>query len=173
LKVPSRLRSFDPLRKVGTRLEASESNPHVPGWVKTELHGLYEILLHEIERYDFGPECFVHGDAHTGNLLISENQAFMLDWEDASRGPSQWDLSVIALTYFRFKMSARLLASFEEAYGSAIMEAPSCQLLLRCREMTTTSWLTQNAHDPKALEEVEKRVRSIRDSDDSIRWNAF
>src|SRR5690606_10760580 len=48
------------------------------------------------------PVGFVHGDAHTGNLLGEAGRAVLGDFEGAAIGPREWDLVTAAMATSRF-----------------------------------------------------------------------
>ncbi|RBM16612.1 hypothetical protein DI005_25340 [Prauserella sp. PE36] len=45
-----------------------------------------------------GPVQPLHGDAHPGNLLVTDEGPLWTDFEDTWRGPLAWDLAVLART---------------------------------------------------------------------------
>ncbi len=57
------------------------------------------LLIGHLERALEGladaPAQALHGDAHAGNLLQGRDGVLWTDWEDAFRGPIEWDLASI------------------------------------------------------------------------------
>src|SRR6185437_542979 len=65
----------------------------------TVLRGHQARLLAEIEA-TAGPELRVlHGDAHPGNILMSGTGCLWIDLEESCRGPREFDLAVMLLSY--------------------------------------------------------------------------
>ena len=116
-----------------------------------------------------------HGDAHTGNLLIDDDSetAILVDWEDCSLGPPAWDIGEALIAHKRFGMSDALLGQFFEAYGDAPRDLEWEELSVRMRELTTVSWLLQNAKDPTVLAEGRRRIETLREPGDTRVWSAF
>ena len=54
-----------------------------------------DALHHELAQGDAVP---LHGDAHPGNLLHTPDGPLWTDFEDAWRGPVEWDLACLELT---------------------------------------------------------------------------
>jgi aminoglycoside/choline kinase family phosphotransferase len=53
-----------------------------------------------IARYEHGKPVFLHGDVHPKNILLNDDQLFLLDLDQAATGPAEVDLgSVIAGLY--------------------------------------------------------------------------
>ncbi len=44
------------------------------------------------------PRRPLHGDAHTGNLLVTDNGPLWTDFEDVCVGPVEWDLASMTIT---------------------------------------------------------------------------
>lgn len=75
-----------PLTDVATGLERSED---------PVLHHAATALLPRVARWPTRP---LHGDAHTGNLLLTPSGARWTDFEDVCVGPVEWDLASLTLT---------------------------------------------------------------------------
>src|SRR5262249_33445955 len=113
------------------------------------------------------PAGFVHGDAHTGNLMGEPGRATLIDFEEAGTGAREWDLVSIALARARFGLSEQAYARFVEVYGFDVAGWAGYGVLRDMRELFMTAWLVQNvAEGPAVAREVALRIESIRDGDD-------
>lgn len=56
-----------------------------PGW-----SSIVDLLLDNVRQQ---PKCFVHRDFHCGNLMVLEDEAGVLDFQDAVAGPATYDLA--------------------------------------------------------------------------------
>lgn len=52
-------------------------------------------LLRTIEQLSSYPMQAIHGDAHWGNVLKTQDGPIWMDWEDVFLGPIEWDLASI------------------------------------------------------------------------------
>lgn len=64
-------------------------------WEESERALLRRHLEEGLERMAEAPAQALHGDAHGGNLLVTTDGLLWTDWEDAFRGPVEWDLASI------------------------------------------------------------------------------
>jgi thiamine kinase-like enzyme len=120
-------------------------------------------------------EHLCHGDAHEGNLLVLRRTAYLLDWEDASLGPREWDLADVLLSHRRFGLSQQTLENFLLKYEeSHSLDHSRFELMADLKELTATLWLLQNAEvDPLARTEVVGRIAAMRGVGDGAVWKTF
>ncbi len=52
-------------------------------------------LQRSVALLEQAPSQALHGDAHQGNLLLTEHGVVWSDWEDAFTGPVEWDVASI------------------------------------------------------------------------------
>lgn len=134
----------------------------------SELHERYRGLEFAL------PTGFVHGDAHTGNLLGETGRAVLTDFEGAARGAREWDLIGLTVSRARFGLPDKAYRSFCELYGFDVTGWDGYSVLRQIRELYMTAWLIQNIEEgPVVAAEVALRIASIRDGDTSCEWHAF
>ena len=117
-----------------------------------------------------------HGDAHTGNLIIHDGQASLIDFERFAWGQPEWDLSMTATEYKTAGWwTDAEYASFAEAYGYDVMSwTDGFPTLLAVHEIKMTTWLMQNVNEsPEIAHEYENRMRRIRREDNAEPWRPF
>ncbi|MCX4765723.1 aminoglycoside phosphotransferase family protein [Streptomyces sp. NBC_01275] len=116
----------------------------------------------------------IHGDALPRNVHIGPEGPVLVDLETVSADLREHDLVVMALSHDRYGLPADAYASFTEAYGWDVREWAGCGVLRGARETASCAWVAQHApSNPKALAEFERRVASLRDGDEAVRWYPF
>ena len=120
------------------------------------------------------PQGFIHGDAHTGNLLGMAGRAVLSDFEAVAIGPREWDLTAIAMAQTRFGLPAATYRRFVDGYGFDVTTWSGYPVLRKMRELYMTAWLAQNlGHGPDVAAEVNLRITSIRNGDTTSAWHPF
>ncbi|SHE75800.1 phosphotransferase enzyme family protein [Streptoalloteichus hindustanus] len=101
------------------------------------------------------PTRALHGDAHSGNVLVTARGPLWTDFEDSFRGPVEWDLAC-AVTIARVSgVGERGLTRDETAlvirsYG-ADPDDPLLDLMVRARALVVVGWcLATGRGRPKA-----------------------
>ncbi|MFI6930969.1 phosphotransferase enzyme family protein [Streptomyces sp. NPDC050287] len=116
----------------------------------------------------------IHGDALPRNVHIGPDGPVLIDLETVSADLREHDLVVMALSHDRYGLPAAAYDSFTEAYGWDVREWPGCSVLRGARETASCAWVAQHAPtNPKALAEFRRRVASLRDGDETVRWYPF
>lgn len=116
----------------------------------------------------------IHGDALPRNVLVGPDGPVLVDLETFSADLREHDLVVMALSRDRYGLPAGAYDSFTEVYGWDVREWEGCSVLRGARETASCAWVAQHApSNPKALAEFERRVASLRDGDESVRWYSF
>jgi hypothetical protein len=116
----------------------------------------------------------IHGDALPRNVHVGPFGPVLVDLETFSSDLREHDLVVMALSRDRYGLSADAYDSFTAAYGWDVREWEGCSVLRGARETASCAWVAQHApSNPKALAEFERRVASLRDGDETVRWYAF
>lgn len=116
----------------------------------------------------------IHGDALPRNVHIGPDGPVLVDLETFSADLREHDLVVMALSRDRYGLPEASYRSFVEAYGWDVREWEGCSVLRGARETASCAWVAQHApSNPKALAEFERRVASLRDGDETVRWYPF
>lgn len=116
----------------------------------------------------------IHGDALPRNVHIGPEGPVLIDLETFSADLREHDLVVMALSHDRYGLPDEAYASFTATYGWDVRDWEGCSVLRGARETASCAWVAQHAPgNPKALAEFERRVASLRDGDDSVRWYPF
>jgi hypothetical protein len=116
----------------------------------------------------------IHGDALPRNVHVGPEGPVLVDLETVSSDLREHDLVVMALSHDRYGLPAEAYGSFTETYGWDVREWEGCSVLRGARETASCAWVAQHApSNPKALAEFERRVKSLRDGDETVRWYPF
>ncbi|MER6789902.1 aminoglycoside phosphotransferase family protein [Streptomyces sp. NPDC000658] len=116
----------------------------------------------------------IHGDALPRNVHIGPDGPVLVDLETVSADLREHDLVVMALSRDRYGLPAADYDAFTEAYGWDVREWAGCEVLRGARETASCAWVAQHAPtNPKALAEFRRRVASLRDGDEGVRWYPF
>ncbi|WP_046732388.1 phosphotransferase enzyme family protein [Streptomyces humi] len=116
----------------------------------------------------------IHGDALPRNVHVGPHGPVLVDLETFSADLREHDLVVMALSRDRYGLPAEAYDSFTQAYGWDVREWEGCGVLRGARETASCAWVAQHApSNPKALAEFERRVTSLREGDESVRWYPF
>ncbi|MEV1065010.1 aminoglycoside phosphotransferase family protein [Streptomyces sp. NPDC050263] len=116
----------------------------------------------------------IHGDALPRNVHIGPEGPVLVDLETVSADLREHDLVVMALSRDRYGLPAADYDSFTAVYGWDVREWAGCPVLRGARETASCAWVAQHAPtNPKALVEFRRRVASLRDEDEAVRWYPF
>ncbi|GGT42276.1 phosphotransferase enzyme family protein [Streptomyces chromofuscus] len=116
----------------------------------------------------------IHGDALPRNVHVGPDGPVLVDLETFSADLREHDLVVMALSRDRYGLPAEAYDAFTEAYGWDVRSWEGGAVLRGARETASCAWVAQHApSNPKALAEFERRVASLRDGDETVRWYPF
>jgi hypothetical protein len=116
----------------------------------------------------------IHGDALPRNVHVGPAGPVLVDLETFSADLREHDLVVMALSQDRYGLPDEAYASFTETYGWDVRKWEGCGVLRGARETASCAWVAQHApSNSKAREEFERRVASLREEDETVRWYPF
>ncbi|MFJ3336476.1 phosphotransferase enzyme family protein [Streptomyces sp. NPDC086766] len=116
----------------------------------------------------------IHGDALPRNVHVGPDGPVLVDLETFSADLREHDLVVMALSRDRYGLPAEAYDAFTAAYGWDVRAWEGCSVLRGARETASCAWVAQHAPaGPAALAEFERRVASLRDGDETVRWYPF
>ncbi|GBQ04223.1 aminoglycoside phosphotransferase [Streptomyces spongiicola] len=174
LKPPTfSLPPLQPFDKVGRRLKRAA----IPDATRAFLLAMADDLAEEYGRLRFAlPAGHLHGDFNVGNVLRDEvGHPKVIDLDGFVSGPREWDLMQTAMYYDSFGWHTEAeYADFVTGYGFDVREWPGYAVLRSIRELLMVTWLSQNVGtNPRADEEVEKRVQTLRSGGSRRDWAPF
>ncbi|MFJ1971849.1 phosphotransferase enzyme family protein [Streptomyces sp. NPDC087903] len=170
---PFSLPPLQPFDKVAHRLERAA----IPDATRAYLRSVADDLTAKYDRLEFAlPAGHLHGDFNVGNVLQDATGCpKVIDLDGFVSGPREWDLMQTAMYYDSFGWHSEAeYADFVDGYGFDVREWAGYTALRSIRELLMITWLSQNAAtDPRASEEVEKRVESLRSGGSRRDWAPF
>ncbi len=170
-----KLERIDPLAKIRSRLNRL-SHDKILDDKKNELLLSYlsrcEVIWSNFQSEL--PNQPIHGDAHTGNVILSNGIAHICDFDCCCIGPIEWDLVPIHIIARRFRnQQPDILNEFKKEYKISPAMEINIQKLLPLRELSMVSWLAQDiTNDPKRTKELENRIHSLSETNEPFTaWN--
>jgi Ser/Thr protein kinase RdoA (MazF antagonist) len=164
------LRPFD---KVAQRLNLAA----IPDTTRSFLRAMADDLEGEYDSLRYAlPVGHLHGDFNVGNVLRdADSHPKVIDLDGFVRGPREWDLMQTAMYYDSFGWHTEAeYTDFVAGYGFDVRGWSGYSVLRSIRELLMITWLSQNAAtNPRAAEEVEKRVQSLRSGGSRREWAPF
>jgi Ser/Thr protein kinase RdoA (MazF antagonist) len=117
------------------------------------------------------PGGVIHGQAEVGNILFRAGQPVLIDFEQVSIGPREWDLVHTAVVVTRFGRPEQCYRDFADAYGFDVRAWDGYETHRRLWELCATTWLMQHDHHSRRVaQEIQVRLRTWRDDDPNARW---
>jgi Ser/Thr protein kinase RdoA (MazF antagonist) len=169
------LPTFDPLSSVNQRLENIKSSAVLPDSIIRSLEVRIEYVRDIWDAFrSCQPLQVIHGDAHTGNLIVSNDTTHICDFDSVSIGPVEIDAVPISVISRRFKPDEKgLLGEFDLAYGASEEFRRKANSLMPVRELTMVSWLAQDAQPgTERFMELKKRIESITETEEPFtKWH--
>ncbi|MEP4645903.1 MAG: phosphotransferase, partial [Lentilitoribacter sp.] len=128
-----------------------------------------EMLLPKTPRY--GSTVAVHGDAHLGNVIWSNGDGYLIDFESVSIGRADFDIIPMAVTYKRFLQDIEI-DTFLDAVIPGLTYQDIPLNLLRVRELTMITWLGEVASsNPEYGEQFEFRIETLKSNMEFAKWS--
>ncbi len=182
---------WNPVAKARQRLSAlsdldENDQQYLRGWaaqVGKPLEEIIERLRRWCDELDEAidqvewhlPQGVIHGDAHTGNLLVTpDGRAVLCDLDSVAVGPREWDLTPAAHGTARFGRNIGKYSAFAMEYGFDITAWPGWETLRQVRELQlVTSVIASLAGRPAVAHQLAHRLRSIFARDRAATWHRY
>ena len=166
------LPEVDLLGRVEPRIEAAS----IPAADRAFLLERLARLKSEVISLDYplspGP---IHGDAHTGNLVVHAGRSILIDFEYFAWGQPELDLAGLATQYRTAGwLTDTEYETFVQTYGYDITAwKEGFETLQAIHELLMTTWLMQNVTESvDVANEYQIRMCTLR-GDRSSRWHPF
>jgi Ser/Thr protein kinase RdoA (MazF antagonist) len=113
-----------------------------------------------------------HGDVHPGNVVMTADGPFLLDWDLLCRAPAGWDHAML-LRLPRWGFPALWYDEFAEGYGRSLADDPAAVAVAELRLVAATLLrLRAGRADPAAMVEAQRRLPFWRGDPDAPTWTA-
>lgn len=138
-----------------------------------------EAMCNELEaaigRLDYQlPPGPIHGDSFLGNLIPGSDGPIICDFDSASIGPREWDLTPIAVGKLRFAYPNDAHERLAITYGFDILRWPGFEVLRQLRELQlVTSVVPILGSQPDLTEQWHYRFTTFKNGDRSAIWTPY
>lgn len=181
------LRPWEPVGKARRRIDRAVDADWMRGWCRDEVGLSLDALVAALrERCDAVeralsdvpwhlPPGVVHGDVHTGNLLLATGgEAVLCDLDSVCAGPREWDLTPPAHGAARMGRPRAAYAAFADAYGFDVTTWPGWPALRAVRDLQMAT-STFGAFDGRAdvARQLAHRIRTLLAGDDDAVWTRY
>jgi aminoglycoside phosphotransferase (APT) family kinase protein len=121
------------------------------------------------------PHGVIHGDAHTGNLLVGpDGRSLLCDLDSVALGPREWDLVPAAHGAARFGRDLGWYRTFADAYGFNITTWSGWDTLRQIRELQLVTSVIASLHGrPAVADQLAHRLRSIFADHKAATWRRY
>lgn len=118
-------------------------------------------------------EGLIHGDAHIGNCLVTDQGPKLIDFDYVCYGPREWDLIPETLGPRRFGRERSEYERFAAGYGYDVTEWAGYRICALARELLITCWRLDVDSMSTVRAEGERRLRYWRREPKPPGWRAF
>jgi hypothetical protein len=182
--VDADLRVWEPIAKARRRIDQAAGATWMDGWARDAVGvGLDALLAALRDRCDdlehalagvrwHLPPGVIHGDVHTGNLLITEARPYLLcDLDSVGTGPREWDLTPPAHGATRMGRPRAAYEEFAAGYGFDVTGWSGWPTLRAVRDLQmATSTLGTFAGRADVARQLAYRLRTLLAGDESAVW---
>jgi Phosphotransferase enzyme family len=188
---------WDPITKFQKRIREARHLPEsdqsgLDSWSRTEIGMPAERVLDLFDQWCLEAEADlaevdwafpagpIHGDAHTGNLLLRsvpvrpgpDPTALICDPDGLCRGQREWDYSATAHGVTRFGRDRAAYDRFADGVGFDVTSWSGWPTIVRVRELQlVTSTIATITGRPGVATQLALRVRSLLAGDESVVWS--
>lgn len=195
--LPGPLPNWNILAKCRQRITSALTGAHaaqLDQWSRTELRlpaaQLTDVLRARADQIEqqlaavqwYLPHGVIHGDAHSGNLILPSTptrpgpapDTVICDLDSVSTGPREWDLVPTAHGHIRFGRNRTHHEQFAAAYGFDLLAWPGWPVLRDLRELQLVTSVLDNAHGrPEVARQLGHRLRSYLSGANDVVWTRY
>jgi len=162
---------WDPLSVVKTRIERYGAASYARAERAQVLSAAYVRAKRIVEDSSLVASVgLVHGDPT--NVIVTADGPVLIDFDLSGVGPALWDVASVVVRHRRFGLSGDHVEAFHAAYGLDTGAHGIVEEFLRVRELLDCSFVLTliGSHDTEAHDELDVRLRALRDPSDRSRW---
>jgi thiamine kinase-like enzyme len=114
-----------------------------------------------------------HGDIHPQNVLMSDGEVVIIDWDTVCIGPPEWDHAALMTWASRWGGDPKTDEDFAQGYGADLRPSDAAQLLMRLRLLAPTINLAgRAAREPRFAAELKRRLEYWHGITNPATWTA-
>jgi Ser/Thr protein kinase RdoA (MazF antagonist) len=169
--VPAMLPELDPWARLDHQIAAAAEV--LPGSDIELLHRERTRLaeLWEASAWGDASTSVIHGDAYTGNTLLVDGEAHLLDFEDSALGPPQWDFASVLGGHRIGWIDKAGYADFCAGYGADLADLPAIEVLVDIILFRRCAWFASRVNREKDLvNAVRHRIWTLSAPHGEKRW---
>ena len=132
-------------------IKTLQSSKLPPRFIRESLFATLEILQQEVKK-QFKPENQIrlHGDCHSSNILVNDNQPYFVDFDDCKMGPAIQDIWMLLSGDKQEKQLqlSMLLEGYQEEYEFDDAQLALIEPLRTMRIIHYVNWINKRWSDP-------------------------
>ncbi len=114
-----------------------------------------------------------HGDVHPGNVLVTDDDPLLIDWDLLCSAHPAWDHAMLTTYVERWGGEPGTYEAFADGYGRSFADDGLTLAIGTLRNVAATLMRVRaGLAQPAALEEAERRLRYWRGDPDAPVWRA-
>jgi thiamine kinase-like enzyme len=152
--------NLDTLGILNETLDILNQNSFFDSVTRTLLISSLEKSIQELSK--FGMQA-IHGDAHLGNFINTDEGILLSDWEDAFRGPIEWDLASVIWNLKILDNNEKSSDMILSSYGKFNHEALKYSMIGRAAVMSAWYPILYPNPDKQRLEKLERRISWLKE----------
>lgn len=164
---------WDPFTKIIARIQKAAqevANSDISSALSSLLTYSADLSSKASSPWPAGETC-LHGDAHTGNIIVSGGNYHIHDFDDICHGPTEWDFAPLGVACRRFGVPRKELDDLQAGYGKMVAHGEPFDRMTQIRELFMTTWLLQNRNESNTIQkEVDHRIHCILTGDSRNAW---
>jgi hypothetical protein len=123
--------------------------------------------------WDVGSAVVCHGDVHPGNVIMSSDGPFVIDWDLLCIAPPGWDHAPLMTWTQRWGGEQGIYEVFAEGAGGSLRGDDSAEAFAELRLVAATLMRVRaGMSDPNARPEADRRLAHWRGDADAPIWRA-
>lgn len=126
------------------------------GQLPDDYKAVYQSLIRDITahtsqiNFKQAKKIRLHGDMHTGNLIIRDENLYLVDFDDCTQGPAMQDIwMLLSGSHEEHRQQLMVIAEGYEMFRPfPVSELPLAEALCTRRIVRHAAWLAQRWEDP-------------------------
>lgn len=160
--VPTILPALDPWARLDHQFAAAAAVLPDRDIELLELERTRLERLWESSGWEAAETSAIHGDAYTGNTLVVDGEAHLLDFEDSAFGPPQWDIASVLGAHRIGWIDAAGWKEFCSGYGADLADYQGIEVLVDIILLRRCAWFASRVSRERDLvSAVQHRIRTL------------